>query len=46
MRLRTAAVRRRDHAFRRFKDMLATSPAQLRRYWLLSAERQYGRAWA
>ncbi|WP_406169276.1 UPF0158 family protein [Streptomyces sp. NBC_00996] len=31
-------------AFRRFKDMLATSPAQLQRYWLFSAERQYGRA--
>ncbi|WP_406724557.1 hypothetical protein WJ438_07775 [Streptomyces sp. GD-15H] len=31
-------------AFRRFKDMLATSPAQLRRYWLFAAERQYGRA--
>jgi len=31
-------------AFRRFKDMLATSPVQLQRYWLFSAERQYGRA--
>lgn len=31
-------------AFRRFKDMLATSPEQLQRYWLFSAERQYGRA--
>ncbi|MCF3135872.1 UPF0158 family protein [Streptomyces olivochromogenes] len=31
-------------AFRRFKDMLATSPAQQQRYWLFSAERQYGRA--
>ncbi|WP_225095344.1 UPF0158 family protein [Streptomyces sp. CoH27] len=31
-------------AFRRFKDMLATSPAQLQRYWLFSAERQQGRA--
>ncbi|WP_432199063.1 UPF0158 family protein [Streptomyces sp. bgisy027] len=31
-------------AFRRFKDMLATSPAQLRRYWMFSAERQHGRA--
>jgi len=31
-------------AFRRFKDMLATSPAQLQRYWLFSAERQHGRA--
>ncbi|MFE3854907.1 UPF0158 family protein [Streptomyces griseorubiginosus] len=31
-------------AFRRFKDMLATSPAQLQRYWLFSAERQLGRA--
>jgi hypothetical protein len=31
-------------AFRRFKDMLATSPDQLQRYWLFSAERQYGRA--
>jgi hypothetical protein len=31
-------------AFRRFKDMLATSPAQQQRYWLISAERQYGRA--
>ncbi|MFE9171169.1 hypothetical protein ACFYNZ_16870 [Streptomyces kebangsaanensis] len=31
-------------AFRRFKDMLATSPAQLRWYWLFAAERQYGRA--
>ncbi|MET8246336.1 UPF0158 family protein [Streptomyces sp. NPDC005202] len=31
-------------AFRRFKDMLATSPAQLQRYWLFAAERQYGRA--
>lgn len=31
-------------AFRRFKGMLATSPAQLQRYWLFAAERQYGRA--
>ncbi|KAB1141711.1 hypothetical protein F7R91_31355 [Streptomyces luteolifulvus] len=31
-------------AFHRFKDMLATSPAQLQRYWLFSAERQLGRA--
>lgn len=31
-------------AFRRFKDMLATSPAQLQQYWLSAAERQYGRA--
>lgn len=31
-------------AFRRFKGMLATSPAQLQRYWLFSAERRYGRA--
>jgi hypothetical protein len=31
-------------AFRRFKDMLATSPEQLQRYWLFAAERQYGRA--
>ncbi|MGW7003744.1 UPF0158 family protein [Streptomyces sp. NPDC054933] len=31
-------------AFRRFKDLLATSPGQLHRYWLFSAERQYGRA--
>ncbi|MFJ5154025.1 UPF0158 family protein [Streptomyces sp. NPDC088353] len=31
-------------AFRRFKDMLATSPAQLQRYWLFSAERRCGRA--
>jgi hypothetical protein len=31
-------------AFRRFKDMLATSPAQLQRYWLFAAERQCGRA--
>ncbi|MCT9083117.1 UPF0158 family protein [Streptomyces fulvoviolaceus] len=31
-------------AFRRFKDMLATSPVQLQRYWLFSAERQLGRA--
>lgn len=31
-------------AFRRFKDMLATSPAQLRRYWLFSEERRLGRA--
>ncbi|GGJ59055.1 UPF0158 family protein [Streptomyces brasiliensis] len=31
-------------AFRRFKDMLATSPTQLQRYWMFSAERQYGRA--
>ncbi|MGX4694636.1 UPF0158 family protein [Streptomyces sp. JNUCC 63] len=31
-------------AFHRFKDMPATSPAQLRRYRLFAAERQYGRA--
>ncbi|MEU6650892.1 hypothetical protein ABZ904_15930 [Streptomyces sp. NPDC046900] len=31
-------------AFRRFKDMLATSPAQLQRYRLFAAERQHGRA--
>ncbi|WP_438487909.1 UPF0158 family protein [Streptomyces sp. S186] len=31
-------------AFRRCKDMLATSPAQLWRYRLFAAERQYGRA--
>ncbi|MGP4086486.1 UPF0158 family protein [Streptomyces sp. KR55] len=31
-------------AFRRFKDMLATSPAQLGRYRLFAGERQYGRA--
>ncbi|MEC4019288.1 hypothetical protein [Streptomyces sp. H27-D2] len=27
-------------AFRRFKDTLATSPAQQSRYWLFSMERQ------
>ncbi|MGW3571510.1 UPF0158 family protein [Streptomyces sp. NPDC000941] len=31
-------------AFRRFKDVLAASPAEQRRYWLFSAERQHGRA--
>ncbi|WKK27316.1 UPF0158 family protein [Streptomyces olivoreticuli] len=31
-------------AFRRFKDMLATSPDQLQQYWLFSAERRLGRA--
>ncbi|WP_210589792.1 UPF0158 family protein [Streptomyces sp. GESEQ-35] len=31
-------------AFRRFKDMLTTSPAQLQRYRLFSAERQLGRS--
>lgn len=31
-------------AFRLFKDMLATSPVQLQRYWLFAGERQYGRA--
>ncbi|WSA75351.1 UPF0158 family protein [Streptomyces sp. NBC_01799] len=31
-------------AFRRFKDMLAPSPAQLRRYWLFSEERRLSRA--
>ncbi|MEV8523585.1 MULTISPECIES: UPF0158 family protein [unclassified Streptomyces] len=31
-------------AFRRFKDMLATSPQRQLRYWLFSAERQRGRA--
>ncbi|MCH0557390.1 hypothetical protein I3F55_11695 [Streptomyces sp. MUM 16J] len=31
-------------AFRRFKDMLGAAPTQLQRYWLFSAERQYGRA--
>ncbi|WP_089105320.1 UPF0158 family protein [Streptomyces hyaluromycini] len=30
--------------FRRFKDMLATSPTELQRYWLFSAERQQARA--
>ncbi|MET7474247.1 UPF0158 family protein [Streptomyces sp. NPDC005648] len=34
-------------AFRRFKDVLATSPAELQRYWLFAAEREHGRgrAW-
>ncbi|WP_372509404.1 UPF0158 family protein [Streptomyces humicola] len=31
-------------AFRRFKNTLVASPAQLQQYWLFSAERQYGRA--
>ncbi|QKV97956.1 hypothetical protein HUT19_32395 [Streptomyces sp. NA02950] len=37
------AIRGRG-AFRRFKDVLAASPAEQRRYWLFSAERQHGRA--
>lgn len=31
-------------AFRRFKDVLAASPAEQRRYWLFNAERRHGRA--
>ncbi|WP_044582146.1 UPF0158 family protein [Streptomyces iranensis] len=31
-------------AFRRFKDALAASPTEQRRYWLFSAERRHGRA--
>ncbi|MFF4484204.1 hypothetical protein ACFY1A_45510 [Streptomyces sp. NPDC001520] len=37
------AIRGRG-AFRRFKDVLAASPAEQRRYWLFSAERRHGRA--
>jgi len=39
-----ATATRGRGAFRRFKDVLAASPAEQRRYWLFSAERQHGRA--